>query len=410
MDKLTVKDIDVNGKKVLVRVDFNVPLDEKTGTIADDGRIRATLPTIRYLIDRGAKVILCSHLGRPDGKVVDNLRLTFVAQRLSQILGKQVGVTKDCIGSETEKSVSSLKSGDVLLLENLRFHSAEEMDSPIFARALARLADIYVNDAFGTSHRSHSSIVGITKYLPSVAGLLLEKELETLGGILENPAHPFGGLVGGAKVSDKVSMLENIISKVDFLLIGGGMAATFLKAKSYEIGLSLIETDRVDTAAGLMKKAAENGVRLLLPIDVVVADEISAEAKGKIVSIENISPRQRIVDIGQQTIKNFYKELRRCKTVFWNGPMGIYEIPKFAEGTRAMAKLLAGLGATTIIGGGSTAEIVTNMELADKMSFVSTGGGASLSFLGGQKLPGVEALLNKDSLTASKLKRPTPSK
>ena len=404
MDKLTIRDIDVNGKRVLVRVDFNVPLDEKTGAITDDSRIRAALPTIRYIIDRGARVILASHLGRPDGKVVDKLRLTVVAQRLSQILGKQVGVTKGCIGSETEKSVANLKSGDVLLLENLRFHSAEEIDSPVFARALARLADIYVNDAFGTSHRRHSSIVGITEYLPSVAGFLLEKELETLGGILENPAHPFGGLVGGAKVSDKVGMLENIMGKVDFLLIGGGMAATFLKAKSYEIGLSLIEADRLDTATKLMEKAARSGVRLLLPVDVVVADEVSAEAKGKVVSIENISPNERIVDIGPQTIKNFYEELRRCKIVFWNGPMGIYEVSQFAEGTRTMAKLLANLEATTIIGGGSTAELVTNMGLADKMSFVSTGGGASLELLGGQTLPGVEVLLNKDSLVAGKLK------
>ncbi len=408
MDKLTIRDIDVNGKRVLVRVDFNVPLDEKTGAITDDSRIRATLPTIKYLIDRGARSILCSHLGRPEGKVVDKLRLTIVAQRLSQILGKQVGVTKDCIGSETERSVESLKSGDVLLLENLRFHSAEEMDSPIFARALARLADIYVNDAFGTSHRSHASIVRVTEYLPSVAGLLLKKELETLGSILENPAHPFGGLVGGAKVSDKVDMLENIIGKVDFLLIGGGMAATFLKAKSYEVGLSLIEADRLDTAAGLMEKAAEKRVRLLLPVDVVVADEISTEAEVKIVFIESISPRQKIVDIGPQTIKNFYEELRRCKTVFWNGPMGIYEIPKFAKGTQAMAKFLAGLKATTVVGGGSTAEIVTDMELIDKMTFVSTGGGASLRFLGGQTLPGVEALLDKGSLAAGKLKL-TPS-
>lgn len=404
MGKLRVSDIDVSGKRVLVRVDFNVPIDEKTGTITDDSRIRAALPTIKYLIKRRAKVILCSHLGRPDGKVVDKLRLTSVAQRLSQILGKQVGVTRDSLGSETRKSVENLKSGDVLLLENLRFHAGEEKNSPVFARKLARLADLFVNDAFGTSHRSHASTVGITKYLPSVAGLLLEKELETLGSILKSPTHPFAGLVGGAKVSDKVGMLENIMSKVDFLLIGGGMVATFLKAKSYEIGLSLIEVDRLDTATGLMKKAAENGVRLLLPVDVVVADEISAEAEGKVVSVENISPRQRIVDIGQQTIKHFSKELRSCKTVFWNGPMGISEIPQFAEGTQAMAKLLAELEAITIIGGGSTAEIVTNLGLADKMSFVSTGGGASLNFLGGHKLPGVEALLDKDSIAAGKLK------
>lgn len=398
MDKLTIKDVEVTDKRVLVRVDFNVPLDEKTGAITDDSRIRATLPTIKYLLDQGARVILCSHLGRPDGKVVDQLRLTVVAQRLSQILGQQVGITKNCIGAETEKSVENLKSGDVLLLENLRFHSAEEMGSAVFARALARLADIYVNDAFGTSHRSHSSIVKVAEYLPSVAGLLLEKELNTLGGILENPAHPFATLLGGAKVSDKVGMVENIMGKVDYLLVGGGMAATFLKAKSCEVGLSLVEEDRLDTAAQLMEKAAENGVHLELPIDVVVAEEINEEAKGTTVSVNNISPNQRIVDIGAQTIKNFYEELHRCRTIFWNGPMGIYEIPQFAEGTRAMAKLLASLQAATILGGGSTAEVVTNMGLADQMSFISTGGGASLSFLGGDTLPGVEALLNKNSL------------
>jgi phosphoglycerate kinase len=402
MDKLTIKDVEVTDKRVLVRVDFNVPLHQKTGAITDDSRIRATLPTIKYLVDQGARVILCSHLGRPDGKVVDQLRLTVVAQRLSQILGKQVGVTKNCIGEETKKSVENLKSGDVLLLENLRFHSAEEMGSSVFARALARLADIYVNDAFGTSHRSHSSIVKVAEYLPSVAGLLLEKELNTLGGILENPAHPFAALLGGAKVSDKVGMVENIMGKVDYLLIGGSMAATFLKAKSCEVGLSLIEEDRLDTAAQLMEKAAENGVRLELPVDVVVAEEIDNEAKGITVSVDNISLNQRIVDIGAQTIKNFYEELRRCRTIFWNGPMGIYEIPQFAEGTRSMAKLLASLQTTTILGGGSTAEVVTNMGLADQMSFVSTGGGASLSFLGGETLPGIEALLNKDSLPISR--------
>ncbi len=408
MDKLTIRDIDVSGKRVLVRVDFNVPLDEETGVITDDSRIRATLPTIKYLIDREVRVILCSHLGRPEGKVVDKLRLTVVAQRLSQILGQQVGVTRDCIGSETEKSVESLKSGDVLLLENLRFHSAEERDSAVFARALARLADIYVNDAFGTSHRSHASIVRVAEYLPSVAGLLLEKEVKTLGSILENPVHPFGGLLGGAKVSDKVGMLENILNRVDSLLIGGGMAATFLKAKSYEVGLSLIEADGLDTAVGLMEKASRNGVRLLLPVDVIVADGLDAEAKVKVVSIENISPGLRIVDIGPQTIKNFSEELHKCKTIFWNGPMGIYEIPQFAEGTKAMARLLAGLDATTIIGGGSTAEIVIEMKLADKMTFVSTGGGATLRFLSGKTLPGVEALLDKDSLAAGKLKGLTP--
>jgi 2,3-bisphosphoglycerate-independent phosphoglycerate mutase len=395
MDKLTVRDVEVDAKRVLVRVDFNVPLDEKKGTIADDSRIQAALPTIRYLIERGARVILVSHLGRPKGKVVDKLRLNVVAQRLSQILGQQVGVATDCIGPEVESSVASLQSGDVLLLENLRFHSDEETGSASFAQALARLADIFVNDAFGTSHRAHASIVGITDYLPAVAGLLLEKEVVTLGHILRSPAHPFAALLGGAKISDKVGMLENIMGKVDFLLIGGGMAATFLKAKSYEVGQSLIEKEMLDTANRLVDRARENGVRLLLPVDVVVADGLDAKAKAEVVSVRNIPKDKRIVDIGPQTIRNFRKELRRCKTVFWNGPLGIYETARFAKGTRAMARLLAGLGAVTVVGGGSTAEAVTEMGLADKMTFISTGGGASLKFLSGETLPGVKALLNK---------------
>ena len=396
MDKLTIRDIEVNEKRVLVRVDFNVPLDEKTGTITDDSRIRASLPTIKYLIDHRARVILATHLGRPKGKVDDRLRLTVVAQRLSQLLGKQVGVTHDCIGAEAEKSIKTLKSGDVILLENLRFHSAEEMDSPVFARALAKFADIYVNDAFGTSHRSHASIVSVSELLPAVAGLLLEKELNTLSSILDNPAHPFAALLGGAKVSDKVGMVENTLSKVDCLLIGGGMAATFLKARGQEVGQSLVEEDRLETAANLMRKISENEVRLLLPIDVVVADDIDKETGVMVVQVDNIGANQRIADIGPQTTKAFYEELRKCRTVYWNGPMGIYEKKRFADGTQAMAKLLAGSQATTIIGGGSTAEVVTNMGLADKMTFVSTGGGASLKYLGGESLPGVEVLLNRE--------------
>lgn len=407
MNKLTVRDIDVSGKRVFVRVDFNVPMDEKTGNFTDDNRIRATLPTIKYLIDQRAKIILASHLGRPDGKVVDNLRLTGVAQRLSQILGQPVQVPRDCTGPEVEKAIAKLQGGQVLLLENLRFHAEEEDNSPSFAQALAKLAEIYVNDAFGACHRAHASIVGITKYLPAVAGLLLEKELQNLSHILENPARPFGGLIGGAKVSDKVAMLENIMNKVDYLLIGGGMAATFLKAKSYEVGLSLVEADRLDTAAKLMEKAAKNHVHVVLPIDMVVADEIKPPSKGSVVDVKSISPKQRIVDIGPQTIKSFSEELQKCKTVFWNGPMGIYEIPQFAEGTKTMAKLVASLKATTIIGGGSTAELVNSMGLADKMTFVSTGGGSTLSFLGGQKLPGVDALLDKNSSVAAKLKLKT---
>jgi phosphoglycerate kinase len=396
MNKLTIRDIEVSGKRVLVRADFNVPLDEETGAITDDSRIRATLPTIKYLIDRGARVILCSHLGRPKGTAVEKLRLTIVAQRLSQILGQKVEAATDCIGPDIEKAVEKLRGGDVLLLENLRFHPEEEENDASFAQALARLADVYVNDAFGASHRSHASIVGVANYLPAVAGLLVEKEIKVLEGILANPVHPFAELAGGAKVSDKIGVLENTMDKVDCLLIGGGMAATFLKAKSHQVGLSLVEDGKLDFAAKLMKDAPQRGVRLLLPVDVVIADTVSAEAKVKVISVKDIEPDWRIVDIGPQTITNFSEELKRCKTIFWNGPMGIYEIPQFAQGTQAMARLLAGLKVTTIIGGGSTAEVVTEMKLADKMTFVSTGGGASLRFLGGGRLPGVEALLDRE--------------
>jgi len=415
MNKMTVRDIEVSGKRVLVRVDFNVPLGKKR-IITDDSRIQAALPTIRYLIDRGARVILISHLGRPKGKVVDKLRLNVVVQRLSQILGQQVGVATDCIGPEVENSVASLQSGDVLLLENLRFHSDEETGSTSFAQALARLADIFVNDAFGTSHRAHASIVEITNYLPAVAGLLLEKEADALSHILQNPGHPFAALLGGAKISDKVGMLENIIDKVDYLLIGGAMAATFLKAKSYEVGQSLVETEMLDTAVRLMERAARNGALLLLPVDVMIADELNAKAKAEVVSIEHIPKNKRIVDIGPQTIRNFRKELRRCQTVFWNGPMGIYEVPGFARGTRAMVRLLANLGAITVVGGGSTAEATVEMKLANKMTFVSTGGGASLRFLAGDTLPGIKALLNKKMALESSLElirsvaRSSPSK
>lgn len=397
MNKLTIRDIDVGGKTVLVRADFNVPLDEASGAITDDSRIRATLPTIKYLIERKARVVLCSHLGRPGGRVVEKLRLAPVARRLSELLGQRVAVAPHAsIGPEVEKEVAGLKGGDVLLLENLRFQPEERENVPAFAQALARLADIYVDDAFGASHRAHASIVGVANYLPAVAGLLLEKEINVLEGILAHPARPFAELAGGAKVSDKIAIFENTLGKVDCLLIGGGMAATFLKAKSYEVGSSLVEDDKLGFAAKLMKEAAERGVRLLLlPVDVVIADKISTEASVKTVPVEEIPQGWGIVDIGPKTISNFSEELRRCKTVFWNGPMGIYEIAKFARGTQAMAELLAGLKATTVIGGGSTAEVVAAMKLADKMTFVSTGGGASLRFLGGEKLPGVEVLLER---------------
>jgi phosphoglycerate kinase len=395
MNKMTVRDIDVTGKRVLVRVDFNVPIDARTGAITDDSRIRASLPTIKYLIERKAKVILMSHLGRPKGKVVEEMRLTPVAKRLSQILGQPVGVAMDCIGPEVEKSVENLKAGDVLLLENLRFHPEEEAGSEDFARALARLGDVFVNDAFGTSHRAHASISGIAHYLPAVAGFLLEKEINTLGGLMEHPVHPFTSIFGGAKVSDKVGMLKNIMGKVDCLLIGGGMAATFLKAKSFEVGRSPVEADALDMATELIKEAARSGTRLILPVDVVVADEIDRDAVGKVVSVDAIPPDKMIADIGPKTIENFRRELKKSRTVFWNGPVGVEEIPQFAKGTQALAKLLPELKATTVVGGGSTAEVIEALGLADKVTFVSTGGGASLEFLGGEELPGVVALRDK---------------
>jgi len=396
MDKLTIRDIDVNDKRVLVRVDFNVPMNEDTGVITDDSRIRASLPTIQYLVDHKAKVILCSHLGRPKGAPEDKFRLAPVAIRLAELIKKPVATTRDCVGPEAEAAVKAMKSGDILLLENLRFHAEEEKNGPDFSKALASLAEVYVNDAFGTAHRAHASIVGVTKYLqPAVAGFLLEKELVHLGGILTNPVHPFAALLGGAKVSDKVALIENIISKVDYILVGGGMAATFLKSEGYEIGLSLLEADRIATAADLITKTKANKVNLMLPLDVVITNDVSDKGSYAVVDIDKVPKDMKIVDIGPKTVAAFTVVLKKCKTVFWNGPMGVYEIPQFAKGSVAMAQLLAGLKASTVIGGGSTADMVYDMKLADKMTFVSTGGGASMSFLSGEVLPGVEALSNK---------------
>ena len=396
MTKLTVRDIDVKDKRVLVRVDFNVPMNEDTGVITDDSRIRASLPTIQYLVDHKAKVILCSHLGRPKGAPEAKFSLAPVAKRLAELIGKPVAFTSDCIGPEAENAVKAMKSGDILLLENLRFHAEEEKNGPDFARALASLADVYVNDAFGTAHRAHASIVGVTKYLqPAVAGFLLEKELVNLGGILTNPVHPFAALLGGAKVSDKVALIENIISKVDYILIGGGMAATFLKSEGYEVVQSLLEADRIQTAADLIKKTKDNKVNLVLPSDVVITNEVSEKGASQVVTIDKVPKDMKIVDIGPKTFASFTKILTTCKTVFWNGPMGVYEVPQFAKGSIAIAQVLAGLKASTVIGGGSTADMVYDMKLADKMTFVSTGGGASMSFLSGEILPGVEALSDK---------------
>jgi len=395
MNKMTVRDVEVEGRRVLVRVDFNVPLDEKTREISDDTRIRAALPTIRHLMERGARIILMSHLGRPKGKVVEGLKLAPVARRLAQILERPVVMAPDCIGPEVERMVANLKNGDILLLENLRFHPEEEAGDISFAQALARLGEVFVNDAFGAAHRAHASISAITNYLPAVAGLLMEREIEHLAGLLESPAHPFAALLGGAKISDKISLLENILGKVDLLLIGGGMAATFLKAQGYQVGRSLIEEEMVDTVGELISQAERRKTRLLLPVDVLVADEVTEQARTEVVTVENIPPEGRIVDIGPQTLASFSQELQRCQTIFWNGPVGIFEIPQFAQGTRELAQLLAQLEAKTVLGGGSTAEVVNEMGLTDKMSFVSTGGGASLEFLSGAKLPGVEALLEK---------------
>jgi phosphoglycerate kinase len=396
MPKKTVRDVEVEGKRIFLRVDFNVPLDVNTGVISDDSRIQASLPTIKYLVDHKASIILCSHLGRPKGKVVEELRMAPVAQRLSQLTGLWVSTARDCVSQEVESKVQTLKEGDLLFLENVRFHPEEETNDPNFAQELAKLADIYVDDAFGTAHRAHASTVGIAKHLPSVAGFLMEKELKIMGDLLHNPEHPFACLIGGAKVSDKIELLQNMLRKVDMLLVGGGMVATFLRAQGYEVGHSLIEEDKLGLARDLLQEAEEWKVPLLLPIDVVVAEEIKAEASTKVVPTIDIPPSSYIVDIGPQSIELFYNELGKCRAVMWNGPMGIYEIPQFAQGTRSLANFLSTLNATTVIGGGSSAEVVQEMGLSNKMTHISTGGGASLRFLEGAVLPGVAVLLDKE--------------
>jgi len=394
LNKKTIRDIDILGKKVLVRVDFNVPLDPETGAIADDTRVRVSLPTIKYLLDNKAKVILCSHLGRPNRRE-KGLSLAPVAQRLSQLLGQEVKMAADCIGPEVEQTVSALKEGEALMLENLRFHPEEEKNDPAFAQALARLAEVFVNDAFGTSHRTHASTVGITQYLPSVAGFLIEKELEIMDKALNNPERPFTALIGGAKISDKMGMLEHVLDKVDSLLVAGGMGATFLKSLKYEMGESLVVEEKVGVAQKLVDKAAEKGVHLLMPSDVVVANKFDSQAKSKTVSITNVPSGWYVMDIGPRTTELFAAKLRKSKTVIWNGPVGVFEFPRFQRGTYAIAEVLAGLDATTVIGGGSTAEVVQEMGLVHKMTHVSTGGGASLKFLEGKPLPGITALLDK---------------
>jgi phosphoglycerate kinase len=399
MDKKTIRDIDLAGKRVLVRVDFNVPLDSQQHII-DDTRIRAALPTIRYLLDQGAAVILMSHLGRPDGKVVDTLRLAPVAQRLSELLGRPVEMAAESVGPAVEAQARALQPGQVLLLENLRFHKEEEKNDPGFARQLAALGEVYVNDAFGTAHRAHASTEGVTRYLPGAAGFLMEKEINFLGSALEHPRRPFAAIIGGAKVSDKIAVLERLISMVDTLLIGGGMANTFLKAEGFEIGDSLFEASKLDVARDLIAKARQRGIQFLLPVDVVVADRFAADATYKVVSHDNVPESWRILDIGPKTIEAFREALADAQTIVWNGTLGVAEMPAFAKGTNALIEILAErtrAGATTIIGGGDSAAAVEEAGASEKMTHVSTGGGASLEFLEGRTLPGVAALQDKES-------------
>ena len=387
MSKKTIRDIVVDGKRVLVRVDFNVPLRE--GTITDDTRIRAALPTIRYLIEQGAALILCSHLGRPKGKVVPGLRMDPVAARLAELLDRPVRKLDACIGPEVEAAAAAMQPGDILVLENTRFYPEERGNDAEFARKLAALADVYVNDAFGAAHRGHASNEGVAHYLPTVAGFLMEKELEFLGQATEDPETPYVAILGGAKVSDKIGVIENLLQRCDRLLIGGGMANTFFKAMGLEVGDSLVEESAVAQAEALLKKA---GSQIVLPVDSVIANAFDNDAKTRVVAPNAVPAGWRILDIGPNTITTFESALMGAKTVVWNGPLGVFEMPNFAKGTFAIARLLAGLNAVTIIGGGDSAAAVKQAGLADKMSHVSTGGGASLEFLEGKVLPGVAVI------------------
>jgi phosphoglycerate kinase len=395
--KLTVEDLNPAGKKVLVRVDFNVPLDENRN-ITDDTRIRESLKTIRFLMGKGARVVLCSHLGRPKG-VEDKLRLKPVAAKLSELLGKPVRALADCVGPEVEKEAGALKDGEAALLENVRFHAEEEKNDPAFAKKLASLADLYVNDAFGTAHRAHASTEGVTHYLPqSAAGFLMMKEIQYLGGALSRPERPFVAVIGGSKISTKIDVIRNLMKIVDVLIIGGGMSYTFLKARKFEIGKSLVENDKMPLAKELMSQSIDTDVPLLLPIDHVIADKFDAKARVMTVPRGGILPEWEGMDIGPATVEKYSHFLKTAKTIFWNGPVGVFEMEPFAKGTFAIARLLAEAsdrGATTIVGGGDSVAAVTQMGLASKMSHISTGGGASLEFMEGKALPGITALTDK---------------
>ena len=394
MNKKTVKDIDLKGKIVLVRCDFNVPLDENQN-ITDNTRIVAALPTIKYLLENNCSVVLCSHLGRPKGEVKPEFSLKPVAKELSRLLDKEVIMAKDVVGEDATSKAKALQPGQILLLENVRFHREETDNDPEFSKKLASMAEIFVNDAFGAAHRAHSSTVGVASYLPAVSGLLIEKELQFLGNALNNPERPFVAILGGAKVSDKIGVIDSLLEKVDTLMIGGGMAYTFFKAQGYEVGNSICEVDKLDLAKEAMAKAKERGVKLMLPVDTKVGKEFKPDTESKVVAWTEIPEGWEGFDVGPKTIEMFKEELQKAKTVVWNGPLGLFEFDQFAIGTNEIAETLSKIDATTIIGGGDSAAAVRKAGLQDKMTHISTGGGASLEFLEGKKLPGIECLQDK---------------
>lgn len=394
MNKKTVKDIDLKGKKVLVRCDFNVPMNDER-KITDNSRIVAALPTIKYLLEQDCAIILCSHLGRPKGEFKPEFSLKPVAEELSKLLNKGIIMAEDVIGEDAKNKAANLQQGEIMLLENVRFHREETDNDPEFSKELASMAEIYVSDAFGAVHRAHASTAGVAEYLPAVSGFLIEKELEFLGNAISNPERPFVAILGGAKVSDKIGVIDSLLEKVDTLIIGGGMAYTFFKAQGYEVGKSICELDKLDLARELMKKAEEKGVKLMLPVDTMVGKEFDINTESKNVKYTEIPADWEGFDIGEETIKIFSEEIRKAKTVVWNGPVGLFEFPQFAVGTNEIAKVLSEIDATTIIGGGDSAAAVRKAGLSEKITHVSTGGGASLEFLEGKKLPGVECLLNK---------------
>ena len=394
LNKKSLADIDVNGKKVFVRVDYNVPMDEALN-ITNDARIQATLPTLQYLLDHNAAVILACHLGRPKGERVAKFSVAPVAKRLSEIIGKEVKFASDCVGPEAKKAAAALKPGEILLLENLRYHKEEEENDPEFSKQLASLADVAVNDAFGVSHRAHASVEGITKYIETVAGLLMEKEIKFVGQAVANPARPFVAIIGGAKVSDKIGVISNLLEKVDTLIIGGGMAHTFDAAKGYEIGKSICEPDKYELALELLKKAEAKGVKVVLPVDLVIADDFAPDANTKIVDVDKVDPEWEALDSGPKTSALYAAALKDAKTVVWNGPMGVFEMDAFAKGTEAVAKAVADSSAVSIVGGGDSIAALKKTGLSDKITHISTGGGATLEFLEGKTLPGIAAIANK---------------